>query len=139
MSICQATEDPRLRATIRSRVQLLYEGGADPHTDRPANVRAASGLARVNGQIALIQDDAHFVALIDPVTGRARAISLPAGDDGVRQFHAARGNKKLKLDLEACVAIETRGAPTLLAFGSGSLPARECIACLRFDGGRVEV
>ena len=120
--------DPSLAAIVRSRIPLLYADGADASTDRPAHVRAASGLARINGRIALIQDDASFIALIDDETGRARALPLPA-DDGVRQFHKARGNKHDKLDLEACVVVDE----TLLAFGSGSLPRREVVVGLRLD------
>jgi len=122
--------DPGLAAIVRSQIPLVYADGADTGTDRPAHVRAASGLARINGQIALIQDDASFIALIDVETGRARALPLPA-DDGVRQFHDTRGNKHDKLDLEACVVVDD----TLLAFGSGSLPKREVVVGLRLDEG----
>ena len=122
--------DPGLAAIVRSQIPLVYADGADTATDRPAHVRAASGLARLNGQIALIQDDASFIALIDVETGRARALPLPS-HDGVRQFHNARGNKHDKLDLEACVVVDD----TLLAFGSGSLPKREVVVGLRLDEG----
>jgi hypothetical protein len=125
-------EDRRLSAIVRSRVSLLYAEGADSSTDRPAHVRAASGLVRVNDRIALIQDDASFVALIDAASGQAHAIPLPTGDDGVRQFDHTRGNKKHKLDLEACVATALDGDPTLLAFGSGSKPRREVVDVMRF-------
>src|SRR4051812_18046152 len=122
--------DTVLAAIVRSRVPMVYADGADTATDRPPHVRAASGLARIGGHIALIQDDASFIALIDIETGHARALPLPA-DDGVRQFHKARGNKHDKLDLEACVVVDD----TLLAFGSGSLPKREVVVGLRLDGG----
>jgi hypothetical protein len=123
--------DPDLAANVRSQIPLLYADGADAATDRPAHVRAASGLARIDGEIALIQDDASFIAIIDPESGRARAIPLPADADGVRQFHKARSNKQDKLDLEACVVVDS----TLLAFGSGSLPKREVVVGLRLDEG----
>jgi hypothetical protein len=93
----------------------------------------------VNDQIALIQDDASFVALIDAASGQAHAIPLPAGEDGVRQFDRTRGNKKHKLDLEACVAVALHGDPTLLAFGSGSKPRREVVAVVRFRQRGPEV
>lgn len=123
--------DPGLAAIVRSQIPLLYADGADMATDRPAHVRAASGLARLNGEIALIQDDASFIAIVDPESGRARAIPLPAAADGVRQFHKTRGNKHDKLDLEACVVVDD----TLLAFGSGSLLKREVVVGLRLDEG----
>jgi hypothetical protein len=93
----------------------------------------------VQDDVALIQDDANFVALLDPVSGRARAIPLPAGEDGLRQFDSVRGNKKHKLDLEACVGIDVRGTPTLLAFGSGSTLRRESLAWVRFVGDTPDV
>jgi hypothetical protein len=123
--------DSSLAAIIRSQIPLLYTDGADTATDRPAHVRAASGLARIDGEIALIQDDASFIAIIDLESGRARAIPLPTEVDGVRQFHKARGNKHDKLDLEACVVVDS----TLLALGSGSLPKREVVVGLRLDDG----
>jgi hypothetical protein len=61
------------------------------------------------------------------------AVTLPAGEDGARQFDDLRGNKRFKLDLESCVAVD--GA--LVAFGSGSLPPRERIVTVR--GTEVEV
>jgi hypothetical protein len=114
---------------------LLYEDGANAATDRPAHIRAASGLARVNDAIALIQDDANFVALIDVPSGRARAIPLPVGEGGLRLFDRDRGNKEHKLDLEACVAVGSM----LLAFGSGTTARREVAACVRFAGDEPDV
>lgn len=138
-TIRTALEDSRLSAIVHHRVPLLYAEGADPGTDRPAHVRAASGLVRVNDRIALIQDDASFVALIDPASGHAQAIPLPTGEDGIRQFDRTRGNKKHKLDLEACVAVVLHGDPALLAFGSGSKPRREVVAVVRFRKRGPEV
>ena len=37
--------DPNLAAIVRSQIPLVYADGADTTTDRPAHVRAASGLA----------------------------------------------------------------------------------------------
>lgn len=114
-----------LTARLTSRSTLHYTGGADLGLDRPAHIRGGSSLAWVAGRIALIQDDANFVALIDPWSGDATAITLPPGITGVRQFDDVRGNKKYRLDLEACVAIESATGPMLLAFGSGSSTRRE--------------
>lgn len=122
--------DPALTARVVRSVRLLYAEGAYAPLDRPAHVRSASGIVRVGGRIAVIQDDANFVALIDPETGFAHAITLPAGEDGRRQFDDVRGNKRFKLDLECCVAVDD----TLVAFGSGSTPVREKILTVRGIG-----
>ena len=129
MKALQRTEsrDPLLSARVVSRRPLRYAGGADPAVDRPAHVRAASGLARVAGQLALVQDDSNFIALVDPAAPeRSRSVTLPAGPEGRRQFDDSRGNKRFKLDLEACFATDAP-APLLVAMGSGSSPHRERI------------
>ena len=98
--------------------------------DRPAHVRAGSGLARIPGGLVVIQDDSNFLALIDPLRPRAaRAIPLPPGLDGRRQFGDSTGNKHLKLDLEACF-VTPGSSPLFVAFGSGSTPARESVVLL---------
>lgn len=123
-NIIQATRDPLLRAVVVACRPLWYAKGADPALDRPAFVRAASGLARVSGRMAVVQDDSNFLALIEP-GGEVQAITLPAGPDGRRQFDDLRGTKALKLDLEG--AAVTPDGTTLIAFGSGSSPRREQI------------
>jgi len=40
----------------------------------------------------VVQDDANFIAVIDPQIWQVRAIPLPAGERGVRQFDDLRGN-----------------------------------------------
>lgn len=123
-----AHEDPALSARVTRRTPLRYAGGADPATDRPPHVRAGSGLAWVGARLAVVQDDASFVALVDPATGLADAIPLPAGPDGARQFDTTRGTKHLKLDLEACTVLPPALAPphgALVALGSGSTARRE--------------
>ena len=131
--------DPGLTARILRSVPLLYGDGADEAMDRPTHVRAASGVACVNGHVAIVQDDASFVALANPATGRARAIVLPAGEGGVRQFDDLRGNKRYKLDLESCVAVDAgAGGEMLIGFGSGSTSARERIVVVRGIGTEDE-
>ncbi|HEX5871072.1 MAG TPA: hypothetical protein VFY65_11675 [Longimicrobium sp.] len=121
-----ADRDPSLRARIVRTVPLVYADGADAALDRPAHVRAGSGLAWIGGVLAVMQDDANFVALADPATGLCRAVTLPAGAGGLRQFDDERGNKRFKLDLEACVAISDGcGGEVLVGFGSGSSARRE--------------
>ena len=112
---------------------MRYAAGADAAIDRPAHVRAASGLAWVgdsHGRIAVIQDDANFVALVDPATGAAEAIVLASGHEGLRQFDDARGNKAHKLDLEALATVADGTRTLLLAFGSGSSARRESVLVL---------
>ncbi|MBW8771758.1 MAG: hypothetical protein JF590_00460 [Gemmatimonadetes bacterium] len=127
-----AVRDPSLSAVVIDQRPLYYAEGADAALDRPAYVRAGSSLAWVPDGLAVIQDDANFLALIDPKSGAVRSITLPAGEGGRRQFDKERGNKKAKLDLEACVAVEVAGRPLLLAFGSGSTERRQEI--LKVEG-----
>ncbi len=116
--------EPSLGARVVARTPLLYADGKDDALDRPAHVRAGSALAHLGGtKLAVVQDDASFVAIVDIATGKAASVPLPASD-GARQFDDARGNKKKKLDLEASISID--GA-LLVAFGSGSSPVRERI------------
>lgn len=123
-----ARPDTALAARIVRSVPMRYAGGADPSLDRPSHVRAASALARAGDRLAVVQDDANFVALVDPRTGEAEAVALPAGEGGVRLFDDGRGNKRFKLDLESCLVGRVGGREVLLALGSGSTPVRERIA-----------
>jgi hypothetical protein len=123
-----ARHDRSLTARVISRAPLLYAEGADAALDRPAHVRAASSLARIGDRLAIIQDDANFIAVLNADGGGVESITLPADRRGVRQFDDRRGNKRFKLDLEASLAIVEDGRTTLYAFGSGSSPARERVA-----------
>ena len=49
----RARPDPSLAARVVRSVPLLYAAGADPSLDRPAHVRAASGMARVGDRVAV--------------------------------------------------------------------------------------
>ena len=111
---------------------MLYADGALAAEDRPEHVRAASGLTWVGDRLAVIQDDASFLALVNPETGLAEAVPLPAGADGIRQFDDARGNKQQKLDLEAIALLPANDGVCLAAFGSGSRSARERIVLVSF-------
>lgn len=132
---------------VHSRRPLHYDDGSDVGTDRPAHVRAGSGCAFVDipgvgRRLAVVQDDAHFIALVDVERGGVDAITLPSGPGGLRQFDTARGNKGDKLDLEALVAIEVDGRPALLAIGSGSgsTARREhLVLCTFGDDGEATV
>ncbi len=141
-----ARPDPGLAARVVRRVPMRYAAGADPALDRPAHVRAGSGLARVRTpageRLAVVQDDANFLALVDPATGLADAVTLPAGVDGRRTFSKAEGTKHHKLDLEACCMLADPADPdarVLVAFGSGSTDRREQVVVVGgLETGPVE-
>lgn len=117
----RAAFDPSLTAVLHDITPLVYsEPGTLVEYDVPAHVRAASAVRRSGERLVIVQDDVNVLVLRHgPETG---AVLLPAGAGGVRSFEKARGNKHAKLDLEACAALPDG---RLVAFGSGSTPARE--------------
>ena len=117
-----ARPDPTLAVRVVTARPLRYVG-AGPQ-DRPQHVRAASGLAVSRGRLLVIQDDAAYIGTV--VADAVGAIALPEP-----RFEA--GNKRSKLDLEACVA----AGDQVWAFGSGSTPAREQIVVVEGDVARV--
>lgn len=137
----QARESSSLRAVVRSRRPLFYAQGADRSLDRPAHVRAGSGLAWWTGgglgaRLVVAQDDSSFLALLDAPHASVDALTLDHVHEGQRQFDDTRGNKKRKLDLEACtVARGPDGRERMIAWGSGSLPARERLVVLEPGAG----
>lgn len=131
-----AVRDPALRAIVQRSMPLFYNEGANPALDRPPYVRAGSSLSWFGERLALVQDDANFLVLIDPQSFEVAAITLPAGEAGLRQFDDQRGNKRFKMDLEACTTIPTPDGELLLAFGSGSTARREQILMVRPDPSR---
>jgi hypothetical protein len=124
----EATLDPHLSATIVSTRALRFPDGPDPHEDRAAHVRAASGLTHVGDLLAIVQDDSNFIILFDPVRQSFFYVPLPRGHGGMRQFDDERGNKTFKLDLESCTAVPWSEATAVIAFGSGSTEQREQVA-----------
>jgi hypothetical protein len=131
--------DPGCSARILSRRSMHYRQPPDPALDRPAHVRAGSGLAWVRDLLAVVQDDANFVALVDPRSGEAIDIPLPAGSNGQRLFDDSRKTKHLKLDLEACFTVEAADRIELVGIGSGSKRARERILVLQLAGSDLHV
>ena len=110
------------------RVDLAYASVAEPGLDRPAHVRAGSGLVWNQERLMVVQDDANFLALVDTESGQCDMIAMPAGKGGRRQFDRVTGNKKDKYDFEALVRVPTGSRDLVLALGSGSSPTRENIA-----------
>lgn len=126
----RAMRDDAMTARVVRRVPLMYAAGADALTDRPAHVRASSGMAWIGDRLAVVQDDANFVALVDTDNGQCEVVVLPTGHGGRRQFDDGLGNKRYKHDFEALVAVGDN--PTrLMAFGSGSSSTRENILVVR--------
>ena len=111
--------DPALGVRVLGSRALRYSEPARLGDDRPAHVRAASGLAFANGRLAVIQDDAAFIAMV--AGNEVASIVLPRGSGGRRRYEVGLGNKSEKLDLESCIAL----GDDLYAFGSGSTEARE--------------
>ena len=120
-----------LIARIVSSTPLFYEGGAITALDRPAHVRAASGIAWIDDNFVIVQDDVNFIALVDSRTEKVTAITLPEGEGGKRQFDDLRGNKKFKMDLESCALVPYEDQKWMITFGSGSNSYREKIVILK--------
>ena len=110
--------DAGAAATLHDLVSLAYERAQD---GLPAHVRAASALRRSESSLVVVQDDVDALAVLE-MSGAVRPVLLPARLEGQRVFDKASGNKRLKLDLEACVALPDG---RLVAFGSGATLRRE--------------
>ncbi len=115
-----ARPDAALEARVVERTSLAYLSEADDALDRPAHVRAASGICFAGDKLVVVQDDASFIAVFRP-SEKAQHFALPPGPGGRRRFEKRLGNKLDKLDLESAFAFDGR----VFAVGSGSLPVRE--------------
>ncbi len=130
-----ATYDARLAVAVCEQRTLGYSQPAST-VDRPAHVRAASGLTRALGRWYVVQDDTAFVGVVDDATVDAIELPLPIEAGVRRQFSAAIGNKAAKPDFEACFTAGAGGqdgqvdALRVWAFGSGSTARRRDIAQL---------
>jgi hypothetical protein len=109
---------------------MVYKDGPSREEDRPPHVRAASGLSAFMEYIAVIQDDANWLALID-ADENVTAIPLPPSPHGDRVFSNNRGNKDDKYDLEACISVASGGKQELVGFSSGSRPERAWVLRVR--------
>lgn len=129
----RAVQDSRLQARITGSRAMVYAEGASAEEDRPPHVRAASGLSAFLEHLAVIQDDANWLALID-ADQKVTAIPLPPSPNGDRVFSRSRGNRCDKYDLEACITVASDSGPELLGFSSGSRAGREWVLRVRDAG-----
>jgi hypothetical protein len=127
--VIHAQQSEHLKALVGPAIPLKYAGLPPPaEVDRPAHVRAGSAIQWLTPQrLAVFQDDANFVALVDPDDPGFGVgyLTLPPGPGGRRQFSKDQGNHRDKMDLESCVrvpqwAVADGSGPWLVAFGSGS-------------------
>ncbi|MEW5723637.1 MAG: hypothetical protein AB1896_11060 [Thermodesulfobacteriota bacterium] len=122
--------DQTLQALVEQLQPLRYRDGGALADDRPGHVRAASAV-RVWGQrLVVVQDDVNVLALQGGGT-LCEAMLLPAGPGGRRVFGDGAGDKKFKMDLEACITLPDG---RLAAFGSGSSPLRERLVVVKPSG-----
>jgi hypothetical protein len=126
-----AQVDPRLQAVLDGLVELAYAQPAEPDDDRPDHVRAASAIRRFGSRLVIVQDDVNVLALRGS-DGAVLPILLPRGEARRRMFGDDTHNKHAKMDLEAGVVLPDG---RLVAFGSGSTPARERLVVLDTDLG----
>lgn len=122
-----------MEAVLHDLRPLVYAAGGSLEHDVPGHVRAASAVRRSRARLVIVQDDVNVLALHDTGT-TTEALLLPAGRGGVRVFDDLRGNKKAKMDLEACAVLPDG---RLVAFGSGSTRSRDRLVVL--DGTQVHV
>jgi hypothetical protein len=130
----QARLDAHLTAELSLLEPLFYADGGSPGEDRPAHVRAASAVRRRGKELVIVQDDTH-VLVVRSEAGAIQHVLLPPTKRGERVFDDTLGNKKRKLDLEACVLLPDE---RIVAFGSGSKKKRERLVVLS-PSGAVEV
>jgi hypothetical protein len=111
---------------VTGSLAMLYDEGPSDEEDRPPHVRAASGLSAFREYIAVIQDDANWLALVDSEQ-RITGVPLPPSPSGDRVFSKRRGNKDDKYDLEALITVPGQNGHELVGFSSGSRRGREWI------------
>ncbi|GMU75927.1 MAG: hypothetical protein AMXMBFR45_14180 [Gammaproteobacteria bacterium] len=117
MHHCLARRDPRLRATVTGVRELCWKDAAGPGLP----VRGGSSLAWFGNRLAVAQDSADAVALVDPADAAVDMVPVPRRADDPPRF-----------DFEACAAIGGAGqTEALLLFSSGSRspPWRVAVLC----------
>jgi hypothetical protein len=126
----RAVEETSWDARVVTRREMTYLEGPSDDDDRPPHVRAASGLSAFREYLAVIQDDANWLALID-ADQQVTAVPLPPSPAGDRVFSKKRGNQGDKYDLEACVTVSSGDECELVGFSSGSRTEREWVLRVR--------
>ena len=122
-----------MRARIVAERRLVYEGSPTEASQRPAHVRAGSGLAWTGDRMVVVQDDADYIAVIE---GSGSVAALPLrGVGGARFGKDGRGH----LNLEAVLSAKDWKGEFLLAFGSGLAAERRCVARVRLSSGDTEL
>lgn len=132
-----AEKEPCWSARVIAAHDMTYADGPSEEDDRPPHVRAASGLSAFREKLAVIQDDANWLALID-AHQQVTALPLPPSESGDRVFSKKRGNRADKYDLEACVTVGSGGKEELVGFSSGSRHEREWVLRVHEDGGELK-
>ena len=130
-----AKHDPALEARVTESHEMVYADGPSEDDDRPPHVLAASGLSAFREHLAVVQDDANWVALID-AEQKITAVPLPPGPDGKRVFTKSRGNADNKYDFEACITVPGEHGLELIGFASCSEPERVWILRICETGAR---
>lgn len=128
-----AVHRPELLARVIARRALTCSDAASAAMDRPGHVRAGSSLSWLGGRLAVLQDDASFVALVDPLSDAVDSIALPPDARGRRLFDGKRG-KAYKPDFECGVVWKNELGEILIALGSGSTARRESVAIVNAAG-----
>jgi hypothetical protein len=152
MLIARARRDAKMRARIVAERPLIYDRVEGAAGDHPPHVRSGSGIAWAGDRMVVIQDDADYVALIDP----ARVLQVPApgsapapprsdGESvvGVRLKSPlavkGAGGPRARPHLEAVLTARDWRGELILAFGSGTRPERRFVARVRLGGGDTEL
>ena len=126
-----ARKDPALSARVLRAQPMVYADDPSDETGHHPHVRAASGMTFFREYLAIVQDDANWLALIDQ-DDVAHALPLPRSPgSGTRIFSGRVGTKGEKYDLEACIVAPGPDGPELIGFGSGSHRGREWILRVR--------
>ena len=120
--------------------ELHYDQGADPDGQRPRHVRAGSGLTSFGSTLVGVQDDADFLAFIEPDGMSVKGTALDAGSPSHRLYddREETADAEEKVDLEACLLVPGDDEATVLSFGSGVSEKRRRIVLTRVNGDSVE-